>query len=71
MDVAAATAASMAHKDEVAASSTNPDAAVHPGTVPVNVEFPKEVVVQNRRRSIFENVSSLTLLEAWRSERRT
>ena len=45
MDAAAATAASMAHQDEVAASSTNPDTAAHPGTVPMNVEFPKEAVV--------------------------
>ena len=45
MDAAAATAASMAHQDEVATSSTNPDTAVHPGTVPMNVEFPKEAVV--------------------------
>ena len=45
MDAAAATAASMAHQDEVAASSTNPDTAAHSGTVPMNVEFPKEAVV--------------------------
>ena len=44
MDAAAATAASMAHQDEVAASSTNPDTA-HSGTVPMNVESPKEAVV--------------------------
>ena len=42
MDAAAATAASMAHQDE---ASTNPDTAAHPGTVPMNVEFPKDAVV--------------------------
>ena len=45
MDAAAATAASMAHLDEVAASSTNPDTTAHPGTVPMNVEFLKEAAV--------------------------
>ena len=45
IDAAAATAASMAHQDEVAASSTNPDTTAHPGTAPMNVEFPKEAVV--------------------------
>ena len=40
-----ATAASMAHQDQVAASSTNPDTTAHPGAVPTNVEFPKDAVV--------------------------
>ena len=44
-DAAAATAASMAHKDEVAASLTNPDSTAQPVAVPMNVEFPKDAVV--------------------------
>ena len=41
----AATAASMAHQDQVAASSKNPDTTAHPGAVPMKVEFPKDAVV--------------------------
>ena len=44
-DAAAATAASMVHQDQVAASSTNPDTTAHAGAVPMNVEFPKDAVV--------------------------
>ena len=35
----------MAHQDQMAASPTNYDTAVHPGAVPLNVEFPKDAVV--------------------------